>query len=197
MRGDDRLGRSAGSRREHQEEVVTRRDRTFVGRRQLRTATCLERLGVGIGVGDEHAIASEDSGRSEIEAVEQFDLRRLGDHHLAVGVGDVTSQLGTASRGIDTRHGRSGDGRRAEPHGELGRVVEQHPDVRSRACGAIGHDRSPPGGADRHLLAPLAVGPGAIVELEGDVIVVNPRPHVIGERGGDGTRRHRISRATA
>jgi hypothetical protein len=141
-----------------------------------------------IGVGDENVARRG----SEIETVEQVDLHGFGDHHLAVGVRDVAGQFGPASGGVDSHHGRSGDGGCTQPHGEFRCVVEQHSDVRRSTAGASVEDRPPPRGTYGDLGAPFSIRPRTILELDRHPIVVDAGAYVVGER-----RRHRMARATA
>lgn len=60
-------------------------------------------------------------------------MRAFGYQDPAVGVHDVAGQLGAAPGRVDARNGGPGQGRRAQPQGKFGGVVEQHPQVRFAA----------------------------------------------------------------
>ena len=63
---------------------------------------------------------------------EQLEVRGLGQHERAVGVGDVARQLGAAPGRVDADDGRAGERGAAQREPELGDVVEQHADVERR-----------------------------------------------------------------
>ncbi len=75
-------------------------------------------------------------------------------------MGDVSLQLGAASGRIDADHGATGEGRRTQPQGELGDVVQQHARV-ERSVDALLQQI---GGARGAGLDILLVAPGLVFE---------------------------------
>ena len=183
--GDHRLGCSAGSRGEEQQERRTRIDRAFIGRRQSGTTMLRHQRGVVVRVGVQHRPVRV----SQIQSVEQFHLAGLGDHDLTRRVLDVAREFGPAPRGIDAHHHRSGYGRHPEPHGELGGVFHQHADVRLRTHRTSGHVRAPPGRAFGDRRAPFTPRESTVLEQQCRTIIVRASPHMIGECG-NGFRVH-------
>ena len=100
---------------------------------------------------------------------------------LAVGVVDQLRELRAAVRRVDADDHRPAERGRAEPEQVLGRVVEQHADVRRPVVGAeVGPERrSPP-----RLVRELPVRPGAVLEVRRDIVTVGVAEEELGGRRG-------------
>ena len=84
----------------------------------------------------------------------------LGDQQPALGVQDVAGQLGAPAGGVDPGDGGPREGRRAQPEGELGGVVEQDAEVRLGArWQEVDEQRGAGGGARGDLVVGERRGP--------------------------------------
>ncbi|GGW78272.1 hypothetical protein GCM10010383_02040 [Streptomyces lomondensis] len=91
------------------------------------------RPGVRVGgeeVGVLRRVRHQQAYAGQVQALEQRQVGPLGDQDPALGVQDVAGEFGTTASGVDAGDRRPGQGRRAQPKGELGRVVEQDAEVR-------------------------------------------------------------------
>ncbi|GAA3839015.1 hypothetical protein GCM10022206_91580 [Streptomyces chiangmaiensis] len=161
--GADRgLGRARGTGGEIQQEAVGRG-----GPRVLRLGPLVSGDEVRAGV----RVGHQQPDSREVEPVQQREEGALGDQDAALGVQDVSGQLRPAASGVDPGDGRTREGRRAQPQRILGRVVQQHPEVRLGARREqIGEQRRPGRRARRHLV------PGERPTLEPQPRPVVPPP---------------------